>query len=121
MYEGASDEDGKPILKEDGTRLVVFKKIDVKGLQVVRRDTCMYVRKALKQLLSLVLDSNDPRPAIEYARQCGRQLLTGKVDLTELTMSKQLGADYKTRQPHVEVRDKIRKRAPGSEIGRAHV
>jgi len=94
---------------------VVFKKIDIKGLQVVRRDTCMYVRKALKQLLNLVLDSNDPRPAIEYARQCGKELLAGKVDILDLTMSKQLGADYKTRQPHVEVRDKIRKRAPGSE------
>lgn len=115
MYEGASDKEGRPILKEDGTRLVKFKKIDVKGLQVVRRDTCMYVRKTLKQLLSLVLDSNDPRPAIEYARKCAKELLTGKVDPKELTMSKQLGADYKTRQPHVEVRDKIRKRAPGSE------
>jgi DNA polymerase delta subunit 1 len=94
---------------------VVFKKIDIKGLQVVRRDTCMYVRKALKQLLNLVLDSNDPRPAIEYARQIGKELLAGKVDILDLTMSKQLGADYKTRQPHVEVRDKIRKRAPGSE------
>ena len=115
MYEGASNKDGSPILKEDGSRLVVFKKIDVKGLQVVRRDTCMYVRKILKQLLNLVLESNDPRPAIEYARKCGRELLTGKVDLNDLTMSKQLGADYKTRQPHVEVRNKIRKRAPGSE------
>ena len=115
MYEGASDKQGKPILKEDGTRLVVFKKIDVKGLQVVRRDTCMYVRSILKQLLGLVLDSNDPRPAIEYARKCGRELLTGKVDVSTLTMSKQLGADYKTKQPHVEVRNKIRRRAPGSE------
>jgi DNA polymerase delta subunit 1 len=115
MYEGASNKDGSPILKEDGKRLVVFKKIDVKGLQVVRRDTCMYVRTILKKLLGLVLDSNDPRPAIEYARKCGRELLTGKVDMATLTMSKQLGADYKTRQPHVEVRDKIRKRAPGSE------
>ena len=94
---------------------VVFKKIDVKGLQVVRRDTCMYVRKALKQLLNLVLESNDPRPAIEYARQIGKDLLAGKVDILDLTMSKQLGAEYKTRQPHVEVRNKIRKRAPGSE------
>ena len=94
---------------------VVFKKIDIKGLQVVRRDTCMYVRKALKQLLDLVLESNDPRPAIEYARLCGKELLAGKVDVLDLTMSKQLGADYKTRQPHVEVRNKIRKRAPGSE------
>ena len=30
-------------------------------------------------------------------------------------MSKQLGSDYKTRVPHVEVRDKIKKRSPGSE------
>ena len=115
MYEGKSNKDGTPILNEDGSRLVGFKKIDVKGLQVVRRDTCMYVRKVLKQLLNLVLDSNDPRPAIEYARKCGKDLLTGKVDVADLTMSKQLGADYKTRQPHVEVRDKIRRRAQGSE------
>ena len=94
---------------------VVFKKIDVKGLQVVRRDTCMYVRGVLKQLLTLVLESNDPRPAIEYARQCGKDLLVGKVDVSELTMSKQLGSDYKNKQPHVEVRNKIRARAPGSE------
>jgi DNA polymerase delta subunit 1 len=115
MYEGKSNKDGSPVLKEDGSRLVVFKKIDIKGLQVVRRDTCMYVRGILKQLLNLVLDSNDPRPAIEYARQSARQLLGGKVDTAGLLMSKQLGSDYKTRQPHVEVRDKIRKRSPGSE------
>jgi DNA polymerase delta subunit 1 len=94
---------------------VVFKKIDVKGLQVVRRDTCGYVRGVLKHLLNLVLDSNDPRPPIEYARQSGRDLLAGKISSSDLLMSKQLGSDYKTRQPHVEVRDKIRKRAPGSE------
>jgi DNA polymerase delta subunit 1 len=94
---------------------VVFKEIDVKGLQVVRRDTCGYVRGVLKHLLNLVLESNDPRPAIEYARQSGRDLLAGKISSSDLLMSKQLGSDYKTRQPHVEVRDKIRKRAPGSE------
>jgi len=94
---------------------VVFKKIDVKGLQVVRRDTCMYVRGVLKHLLDLVLNSEDPRPAIEYARTSAKTLLKGKVDSKELMMSKQLGADYKTRVPHVEVRDKIKKRSPGSE------
>jgi DNA polymerase delta subunit 1 len=115
MYEGKSNKDGTPVLKEDGTRLVAFKKIDVKGLQVVRRDTCMYVRGVLKHLLDLVLNSEDPRPAIEFARTSAKTLLKGKVDPKELTMSKQLGSDYKTRVPHVEVRDKIRKRAPGSE------
>jgi len=94
---------------------VVFKKIDVKGLQVVRRDTCMYVRGVLKHLLDLVLNSEDPRPAIEFARTSAKTLLKGKVNSTELMMSKQLGSDYKTRVPHVEVRDKIKKRSPGSE------
>ena len=94
---------------------VVFKKIDVKGLQVVRRDTCMYVRGVLKHLLDLILNSEDPRPAIEYARTSAKTLLKGKVDSKELMMSKQLGSDYKTRVPHVEVRDKIKKRSPGSE------
>jgi DNA polymerase delta subunit 1 len=94
---------------------IAFKKIDVKGLQVVRRDTCMYVRGVLKQLLNLVLNSEDPRPAIEFARTSARLLLKGKVDASELMMSKQLGSDYKTRVPHVEVRDKIKKRSPGSE------
>jgi DNA polymerase delta subunit 1 len=108
MYEKKEGRDGEP-------SRVVFKKIDVKGLQVVRRDTCGYVRGVLKHLLNLVLESNDPRPAIEYARQSGRDLLAGKISSSDLLMSKQLGSDYKTRQPHVEVRDKIRKRAPGSE------
>jgi DNA polymerase delta subunit 1 len=94
---------------------VVFKKIDIKGLQVVRRDTSPYVRGILKELLNLVLNSEDPRPAIEYARESARKLLRGKVDSKELTMSKQLSAEYKNRVPHVEVRNKIRERAPGSE------
>jgi len=94
---------------------VVFKKIDVKGLQVVRRDTCPYVRGVLQKLLDKVLNSEDPRPAIEYARESARTLLKGKVDSNELIMSKQLSAEYKTKMPHVEVRNKIRARAPGSE------
>jgi DNA polymerase delta subunit 1 len=115
MYEGKSNKDGTPVLKEDGTRLVVFKKIDVKGLQVVRRDSCPFVRETLKKLLGMVLESSDPRPVIEEAREAARNLLTGKVPMEKLLMSKQLAADYKVKMAHVEVRDKIRARAPGSE------
>jgi DNA polymerase delta subunit 1 len=115
MYEGASDKAGKPILKEDGSRLVKFKKIDVKGLQVVRRDSCPFVRETLKTLLAQILESSDPRPVIDAARSAARDLLGGKVPMEKLLMSKQLAAEYKVVQPHVTVRDKIRKRAPGSE------
>ena len=115
MYEGVSDKEGRPVLKEDGTRLVKFKKIDVKGLQVVRRDSCQFVRETLKGLLGQVLESSDPVPVIEAARSAARNLIQGQVPMEKLLMSKQLASEYKVPMPHVTVRDKIRARAPGSE------
>jgi DNA polymerase elongation subunit (family B) len=116
MYEGASDKNGIPILKDDGTRLVKFKKIDVKGLQVVRRDNCPYVREVCKEILGLILGSNDPLPAIQKARQAAKDLKAGEVPMEKLMMSKQLGADYKSKSlAHVAVVGKMRERAPGSE------
>jgi DNA polymerase delta subunit 1 len=107
MYECRKDE--------NGTITPVFKKIDVKGLQVVRRDSCPYVRETLKSLLGMVLESSDPVPVIEFAREQARQLLEGRVPTDKLLMSKQLAAEYKVPTPHVTVRDKMKARAPGSE------
>ena len=99
--------------KKDGA--VIFKKIDVKGLQVVRRDSCPFVRETLKALLGQILESSDPRPVIDAARVAARQLLEGAVPMEKLLMSKQLASEYKVPMPHAAVRDKIRARAPGSE------
>jgi DNA polymerase delta subunit 1 len=107
MFEGKTSP--------DGTVTVVFKKIDVKGLQVVRRDSCPYVRETLKSLLSMVLESSNPTPVIEFAREAAKKLMAGEVPTDKLLMSKQLASDYKVPQPHVTVRDKMRARAPGSE------
>jgi len=121
MYEGMANKDGTPILKADGTQLVAFTKVDIKGLQVVRRDSSPFVRETLKKLLDMMLESSDPRPVIAFARQASEALSTGKVSADKLMMSKQLGSEYKVgrdgvvAQPHVAVRDKIRARAPGSE------
>ena len=94
---------------------VAFKKIDVKGLQVVRRDSCPFVRETLKGLLGQILDSSDPKPVIDKARAAAKQLLDGEVPLEKLLMSKQLASAYKVPTPHVAVRDKMKARAPGSE------
>jgi DNA polymerase delta subunit 1 len=94
---------------------VVFKKIDVKGLQVVRRDSCPFVRETLKKLLEMVLESSDPNPVITAAREAAKTLIQGNVPIEKLLMSKQLASEYKVPMPHVTVRDKIRARAPGSE------
>jgi len=94
---------------------VVFKKIDVKGLQVVRRDSCPFVRETLKALLGQVLESSDPLPVIEAARKAAQELMSGQVPIEKLLMSKQLASSYKVPMAHVAVRDKIKARAPGSE------
>jgi len=101
--------------EKDKTGAVVFKKIDVKGLQVVRRDSCPFVRETLKGLLGQILESSDPRPVIETAREAARNLMQGNVPMEKLLMSKQLASAYKVPMAHVAVRDKIKARAPGSE------
>jgi DNA polymerase delta subunit 1 len=105
----------------EGVLRPVFKKIDIKGLQVVRRDSCPFVRDTLRGLLTQVLESSDPRPVIESARAAAKELINGRVPMERLLMSKQLASKYKAgddgviRQAHVAVRDKMRARAPGSE------
>lgn len=94
---------------------VAFKKIDIKGLQVVRRDNCPYVREVCKKVLGHILEGSDPAPAIREAKQAAKDLLGGKVPMEQLILSKQLAAEYKVKLAHVAVRDKIRERAPGSE------
>jgi DNA polymerase delta subunit 1 len=94
---------------------VSFKKIDVKGLQVVRRDSCPFVRETLKKLLGMILESSDPTPVIEEARAAAKKLMHGQVPIESLLMSKQLASAYKVPMAHVAVRDKIKARAPGSE------
>lgn len=107
MYEGHRDAAGE--------LTVAFKKIDVKGLQVVRRDSCPFIRETLTKLLEMVLDSPDPRPVIEMARKSAQKLISGGVPMDGLMMSKKLGAEYKVKMAHAEVRDKMRARMPGSE------
>ena len=90
--------------------------IDIKGLQVVRRDNTPYVRQVCKELLDVVLSTDKPQEAKELAHQRAVELLDGSVDYKNLLLSQQLGHKYKNNNlPHVSVRDKMRARQPGSE------
>ena len=90
--------------------------IDIKGLQVVRRDNTKFVREVCKELLDVVLESSDPEPPKQLALERAINLLEGKVPIEKLILSQQLGDSYKnTNLPHVKVRDKMRERKPGSE------
>jgi DNA polymerase delta subunit 1 len=111
--------------------------IDIKGLQIVRRDNTPHVRKVCKELLDVVLNSSDKEPPSDLARERAIQLLTGEVNNEELILSQTLADNYKVKgksisinkyddktnrylsedvnMAHVQVFNKMRERNPGSE------
>ena len=95
---------------------VEFKYIDVKGLSLVRRDNTPHVRRVLKELLDVILESSETDTPITLARRRAIELLTGDVPNEELILSAQLGDRYKNPNlAHVKCRDRMRERKPGSE------
>jgi DNA polymerase delta subunit 1 len=111
--------------------------IDVKGLQLVRRDNTPHVREVCKELLDVVLTSSDPGPPKELAKERAIELLSGDVPNEKLVLSQSLADTYKVNgksvsitkydqetgkylsedinQSHVQVFHKMRERKPGSE------
>ncbi len=104
--------------------------IDIKGLQVVRRDNTPHVRAVCKELLDVVLNAPDIGPPMELAKERAIELLSGDVPNEKLILSKSLSDSYKVNgesvsvtgprigeinQAHVQVVHKMRDRKPGSE------
>jgi DNA polymerase delta subunit 1 len=104
--------------------------IDIKGLQVVRRDNTPHVRDVCKELLDVILSSSDTGPPMELARERAIELLSGDVSNDKLVLSQSLSDSYKVKgrdvsitspdsihisQAHVQVVNKMRDRKPGSE------
>ena len=104
--------------------------IDVKGIQLVRRDNTPHVREVCKELLDVVLTSSDPGPPKELAKERAIELLSGDVSNDKLILSQGLSDTYKVggknvsvtssesvniNQSHVQVVNKMRQRKPGSE------
>ncbi len=104
--------------------------IDVKGLQIVRRDNTPHMREVCKELLDVVLTSSDPGPPKELAKERAIELLSGDIPNEKLILSQGLSDTYKVggknvsvtspesiniNQSHVQVVTKMRERKPGSE------
>jgi len=107
--------------------------IDVKGLQLVRRDNIPFVREVCKELLDVILESKNPEGAKQVAKSRAVELLDGRVSIEKLTLSQKLADKYKSSEkdedgkkivstnyenvnlPHVSVVRKMREREPGSE------
>lgn len=96
-----------------------YDKLDAKGLETVRRDNCLLVRRMVDTCLRKILIERDVQGAIEYAKGTISDLLQNKMDISMLVISKSLGksaddADYANKQAHVELAMRMKKRDPGS-------
>ena len=95
---------------------VQFDCVDIKGLQMKKRDLPEYSREVCKEVLDCILESSNTDKPIALARSRADDLLKGKVDPDKLRLSKSLKSNYVNgNQPHVHVTRKMRERNPGSE------
>lgn len=92
-----------------------YEKIDIKGLEVVRRDNCRLLRTVMKEILDILLLESNVEKAKEYTTKSLRSLLQGNVPIEDLIISKSLSKkEYaNTNLPHVRLAQKIEARAPG--------
>ena len=82
--------------------------VDVKGLQLVRRDNCPLVKDVSTAILHKIMYERSAALAIEEARACILRVLRHQEPLDKFIVSKSLRADYKNNaQPHVYVAKKI--------------
>lgn len=98
-------------------------KMDCKGLATVRRDNCPYTKDVLNGVVDKLLYEKSISGAEKFAKQKIEDLLTDKVPVEKLTISKSLKSQYKTenkaghklsKPPHVMLAERIAKRDPAS-------
>lgn len=88
-------------------------KIDTRGIETVRRDNCGLVKNVVETVLERILYKRDVEEAKRFVKDVIRDLYLGRTDLSLLVISKSLtktGDKYGSKQAHVELAEKLRKR-----------
>lgn len=86
-------------------------KIDIKGLQLVRRDSCPLVKDVGAAILDKIMYERSVEKALDEARRVVLRVLRHEEPLDKFVVSKALRGDYKnTAQPHLHVAKKILQR-----------
>lgn len=105
------------------TRPDKFDKMDCKGIETVRRDSCSLVKQVIQEALDQLLIKGDPDAAVDYCKGVISDLLQNRIDLSLLVITKGLGqriddkgkdGKYANKQAHVELAQKMRERDEAS-------
>lgn len=81
---------------------VADEEIHYKGLQLVRRDTCRYVKEELNHTFEMIMNERSKESAknvaVPYIQRSIQNLLDGTIDFNKLVLSKQLKSRYIVRK-----------------------
>lgn len=108
--------------------------INYKGIQVVRRDTCKYVKEEMAKVFKIMMSAKNSEDAkntsLETIKNSVENLLNDKIDEKNLVLSKQLKSKYivrknnksvehnwkdpKIQQPHVRLAQQIMLKDPAN-------
>ena len=92
-----------------------YDKLDVKGIESVRRDNCPLVANIIGTVLNHVLIDRSVPQAVAYVKRTISDLLMNRLDISHLVISKTFSKAedaYANKQPHIELVERIRRRDP---------
>ncbi len=95
-------------------------KMEVKGLEFVRRDWAALAKDTQKRVLKAILKDGSPERAAEIVQEVTRDVRKGNVDLEDLIIHTQLKKpieEYKSEGPHVAAARRLRKEGEEVEPG----
>jgi len=90
-------------------------KIEMKGIETVRRDWPDIVTETMNVVLDIILKEGDINKAIKFVQGEVDKLNTGAVELSKLAVTKSITKSidrYDGMLPHIELAKKIRERSP---------
>jgi DNA polymerase elongation subunit (family B) len=91
-------------------------KLKYMGLVLKRRDNCDLVKDIYGGVLQKLMNNTSIQPAIDFLYESLNDLISGKVSMDKLTITKSLRSDYKNPQQiaHRVLADRIAQRDPGN-------
>lgn len=95
-------------------------KIEMKGIETVRRDWCELVSETMNKTIEVLLKQGDIKTSVEYFRNVMRELEEMRIPMQKLVITKSVSknpSSYVGLQPHIELLKKLQIRSPADAPG----
>lgn len=94
-----------------------YDKLDAKGIETVRRDSCPLIANVISGVLNRILIQRSVESAVEFVKGTIADLLLNRLDISNLVITKSFSkaeSEYKGVQAHITLVERMRKRDAAS-------